>query len=211
MVTSKTCCIKNCFFTGFIISFNLCFYFIALTLYSTEISKQCIYDKKNYSCFIKALVPWRSINLPLFRITQDSGLVTYQNYWINYYYWIIEYSFWFKDGKFRCHKKIDLAILVDCSASVTEDQFAASKEFASKLVKHFDISKKRANVAAISFSQYVHTKKDFKDDTSRKSVLKAIDGLLYEGSLTRLDFALETLQGRTFNKAYGARAPSKGT
>ena len=44
MVTSKTCCIKNCIFTGFIISFNLCFYFIALTLYSTEISKQCIYD-----------------------------------------------------------------------------------------------------------------------------------------------------------------------
>ncbi|XP_073247508.1 matrilin-2-like [Porites lutea] len=113
------------------------------------------------------------------------------------------------NGKFRCHKKIDLAILVDCSASVTEDQFAASKEFASKLVKHFDISKKRANVAAISFSQYVHTKQDFKDDTSRESVLKAIDGLFYEGSLTRLDFALETLQGRTFNKAYGARAPSK--
>ena len=104
-----------------------------------------------------------------------------------------------------------MAILVDCSASVTEDQFAASKEFASKLVKHFDISKKRANVAAISFSQYVHTKKDFKDDTSRESVLKAIDGLYYEGSLTRLDFALETLQARTFNKAYGARAPSKGT
>ncbi|CAH3027330.1 unnamed protein product, partial [Porites evermanni] len=117
--------------------------------------------------------------------------------------------FWYIDGEFRCHKKIDLAILVDCSASVTEDQFAATKEFAAELVKHFDISKERANVAAVSFSQYVHTKKDFKDDTSRESVLKAIDGLFYEGSLTRLDFALEILQARTFNKAYGARAPSK--
>ena len=68
-------------------------------------------------------------------------------------------SFWYIDGEFRCHKKIDLAILVDCSASVTEDQFAATKEFAAELVKHFDISKERANVAAISFSQYVHTKR----------------------------------------------------
>lgn len=100
---------------------------------------------------------------------------------------------------------------MDCSASVTEDQFAATKKFAAELVKHFDISKKRANVAAISFSQYVHTKKDFKDNTSRESVLKAIDGLYYEGSLTRLDFALETLREHTFNKAYGARAGNKGT
>ena len=99
---------------------------------------------------------------------------------------------------------------MDCSASVTEDQFAATKEFAAELVKHFDISKERANVAAISFSQFVHTKKDFKDDTSRESVLSAINGLYYERSLTRLDFALETLQARTFNKAYGARAPTKG-
>ena len=104
-----------------------------------------------------------------------------------------------------------MAILLDCSASVTEAQFAATKEFAAELVKHFDISKKRANVAAISFSQYVHTKKDFKDDTSRESVLKAINGLDYEGSFTRMDFALETLRERTFNKPYGARAPSKGT
>ena len=103
-----------------------------------------------------------------------------------------------------------MAILLDNSASVTEDQFAATKKFAADLVKHFEIAKDRTNVAALSFSQYVHTGREFTDDASQESVLKAIDGLSYEGSYTRLDTALETLQGKTFSKDHGARSSNKG-
>ena len=114
------------------------------------------------------------------------------------------------DAKFTCHRKIDLAVVLDCSASVTEAKFAKFKKFAIDLVKHFEISKDWTIVAALAFSQYVHTGRKFSDDASQESVLKAIDGLTYEGSFARLDFALQELQDKTFNKAQGARSYDKG-
>ena len=115
------------------------------------------------------------------------------------------------DAKFKCHSKIDMVILLDSSASVTEETFNATKKFAAELIKHFDISKDRTNVAVMSFSQYVHTERNFNDDTSEQSVMKAIDGLTYEGSFTRLDFALQRIQDETFNEDHGARYSNKGT
>lgn len=103
-----------------------------------------------------------------------------------------------------------MVILVDSSASVTRDQFADTKKFASDLVKHFEISKNRTNVAAVSFSQYTHVARKFCEDPSREAVLKAIDGLQYEGSLSRLDLALETLLGETLDKEQGARTHENG-
>ncbi|XP_067043108.1 cartilage matrix protein-like isoform X2 [Acropora muricata] len=111
---------------------------------------------------------------------------------------------------FRCHRKIDMVILLDSSASITRDQFADSKRFASDLVKHFEISKDRTNVAAVSFSQYTHVARNFSEDPSREAVLKAIDSLQYEGSLSRLDLALETLLGETLDKKQGARTHENG-
>lgn len=99
---------------------------------------------------------------------------------------------------------------MDSSASVGENKFKVTKKFAADLVRHFDISNDRTSVALISFSQYVHTQKKFLDDTSQDSVLRAIDVLPYEGSFTRLDIALQTLQDETFNKAQGARSYDKG-
>ena len=103
-----------------------------------------------------------------------------------------------------------MVILLDSSASVTEDDFATIKKFAANLVKHFQISKDKTNVAAMSFSQYVHTGRNFNDAVSQGAVVKAIEELPYEGSTTRLDFALEKLLGETFNKVHGARIPNKG-
>ncbi|XP_015775073.1 PREDICTED: uncharacterized protein LOC107353259 isoform X1 [Acropora digitifera] len=111
---------------------------------------------------------------------------------------------------FRCHRKIDMVILLDSSASITRDQFADSKRFASDLVKHFEISKDRTNVAAVSFSQYTHVARNFSEDPSREAVLKAIDSLQYEGSLSRLDLALETLLGETLDKKQGGRTHENG-
>ena len=115
------------------------------------------------------------------------------------------------DAKFKCHSKIDMVILLDSSASVTEETFDATKKFVAELIKHFDISKDRTNVAVMSFSQYIHTGKNFNDDTSEQSVMKAIDRLTYDGSFTRLDFALKTIQDKTFNKDHRARSSNKGT
>lgn len=105
---------------------------------------------------------------------------------------------------------MDLAVLLDSSASVTEHKFALFKEFVADLMKHFEISKEMTNVAALSFSQYVYPGRKFNEDSSRDSILKAIKGLRYEGSFTRLDIALQKLQDVTFRKAQGARSDDKG-
>ena len=102
-----------------------------------------------------------------------------------------------------------MVLLLDSSASIPEDVFETTKKFASDLVKHFDISKDKTNVAVLSYSQYVHVQRRFDDDTSRDSVLKAIDGTSYEGSFTRLDSALDIVSNKIFKKTQGARS-SKG-
>ena len=114
------------------------------------------------------------------------------------------------EAEFKCHNKIDMVILLDSSAGVEEDVFAATKKFAADLIRHFEISKDRTNVATLSFSQYVQTGRNFGDKASQESVLKAIDGLKYEGSFTRLDFALQRIQDITFSKDHGARSYDKG-
>ena len=75
---------------------------------------------------------------------------------------------------FRCHRKIDMVILLDSSASTTRDQFADSKRFASDLVKHFEISKDKTNVAAVSFSQYTDScGKKFQRGPLKRSCLES--------------------------------------
>ena len=103
-----------------------------------------------------------------------------------------------------------MVILLDSSASVPEDVFETTKKFAADLVKHFDISRDRANVAVASYSQYVHVNRRFDDEASQESVLRAIDGLSYEGSFTRLDSALDLVHNKIFKKAQGARSSNKG-
>ena len=102
-----------------------------------------------------------------------------------------------------------MVLLLDSSASIPEDVFERTKKFASDLIKHFDISKDKSNVAVLSYSQYVHVQRKFDDVTSQESVLKAIDGASYEGSFTRLDSALDIVYNKIFNKMQGARS-SKG-
>lgn len=109
-----------------------------------------------------------------------------------------------------CHNKIDLVILLDGSGSVTQDQFKIAKKFAADLIKHFDISKELTNVAVASYSQYVHKGRTFDDDTTRQSVLKAIDGLRFEGAASRLDFGFDIVEFELFDTKNGARASNKG-
>ena len=109
-----------------------------------------------------------------------------------------------------CHNKIDMVVLVDGSGSVTKDQFKIGKKFVADLVKHFDISKEKTNVAMASYSQYTHTGRTFNDKTSPESVLKAVDKLPYEGAASRFDFGMDHVESEFFNAKSGARTNSEG-
>lgn len=115
-----------------------------------------------------------------------------------------------QEKQFMCHNKVDLAFIVDGSGSVTREQFKIGKKFIADLIKHFDISKEKTNVAVASYSQYVHTGRTFSDDASRESVLKSVDGLRYEGAASRLDFGFGLLEFKLFDAKNGARTNNKG-
>ena len=109
-----------------------------------------------------------------------------------------------------CNNKIDMVVLMDGSGSITMDQFKIGKKFVADLVKHFDISKEKTNVAMATYSQYTHTGKTFNDKTSRESVLKAVYGLPYEGAASRLDFGFDRMESELLDAKNGARTNSKG-
>ena len=117
--------------------------------------------------------------------------------------------FFFTEAEFKCRNKLDMALLLDSSASLPEKVFDATKTFASDLVKYFDISKDKVKMAVVSYSQYVHIERRFYDEPTQESVLKAIDGICYEGSFTRLDSALEVVHNIIFKKEGGARSGEK--
>lgn len=100
-----------------------------------------------------------------------------------------------------------MVILLDSSGSVSEEVFGKTKKFARDLVKLFDISKEKTNVAILTYSQYVRVLRRFDDEVS---VLRAIDRARYEASFSRLDSALESVRYKIFKKEQGARSSSKG-
>lgn len=114
------------------------------------------------------------------------------------------------EAEFKCHNKVDMGILLDSSASISKQQFQIVKKFAADLVKHFDISKDKTNVAVASFSQYAHSARTFKDNVSQESVLKAIDEINYEGAASRLDIGFDVLQFKLFDTQNGVRDSNKG-
>lgn len=103
-----------------------------------------------------------------------------------------------------------MVILLDSSGSVSEEVFGKTKKFARDLVKLFDISKEKTNVAILTYSQYVRVLRRFDDEVSIESVLRAIDRARYEASFSRLDSALEKVRYKIFKKEQGARSSSKG-
>lgn len=119
--------------------------------------------------------------------------------------WLIIVSVTLTQAVFQCHHKIDMVILLDRSASITREQFADAKKFASDLVKHFDISRSKTNVVVLAFSQTIQIGRKFSDDTTTATVLKAIDGLNYEGSSTKLHTALTLVNEQILYRFQGAR------
>lgn len=115
------------------------------------------------------------------------------------------------EAEFKCHNKIDLVILMDSSGSITRQQFKIGQKFAADLVKHFDVSKEKTNVAVASYSQYAYTARTFQDHASQEMVLKAIHGLKYEGAASRLDFGFDLVEFKLFDKKYGARNKGRYT
>ncbi|KXJ15928.1 von Willebrand factor A domain-containing protein 2 [Exaiptasia diaphana] len=110
----------------------------------------------------------------------------------------------------KCNNKIDLAIVIDASASMGEENFAKSKAFARDLLSHFDISEEATHVSLSYFSFYTHLVTAFDDeDSSVATMYKELKKMRYEGSFTNLAKTATGLRYKVFSKDRGARKGQK--
>ena len=105
----------------------------------------------------------------------------------------------------KCHKKIDLAIMLDASASIGEENFNMAKDFVKTLARRFEISKDKVHLSAISYSQYINILPKFSDYYDRESIENTLSKHLFEGSSTGTGKTLEAINVEVFSAKGGAR------
>ena len=110
----------------------------------------------------------------------------------------------------RCNKKVDLAILLDSSASLSDEDFETAKRFTKELTKHFTLDKDHTRLSVVSFSHYKKIPFKFQDFYSQEKVFKAVDEFYHEASTSLLSGALAVVQNGVFNVKYGSRPKQKG-
>lgn len=110
------------------------------------------------------------------------------------------------EGKQKiCGKKIDLAIVLDASASIGEENFKLGKDFAKRLIKRFTISKDKVRVSLIAYSQYINIASRFSDN-NEKSLDNTLDNIVYEASSSGTGKTLEAVNFEVFTEKSGARS-----
>ncbi|XP_078481146.1 matrilin-1-like isoform X5 [Ciona intestinalis] len=91
--------------------------------------------------------------------------------------------------------RVDLAFVLDGSASVGEDGFVLLREFLINVVSAFtNIGNDGVQVAMIQYNDNPRMEFDFEQTVDKTSVLDAIDGLVYMGGNTKTGLALTFLQ-----------------
>ena len=99
--------------------------------------------------------------------------------------------------------KIDLAVILDSSASIGEENFNLSKEFTKKLCRRFSISEDKAHVSIVSYSQHVTILPRFTDNYDEKSIESDVDKHFFEASSTSTGRTLKMVAFDLFNKQKG--------
>lgn len=119
--------------------------------------------------------------------------------------------FLFQTGKTKtCDKKIDLAIILDASASIDEYTFNLAKEFAKTLLRRFTISPDNARVSIVSYSQHINMQSRFSDYQDEKKLEDILNNTLYEGSSTATGKTIQAVNFEVFSTKFGSRIGNHG-
>ena len=122
----------------------------------------------------------------------------------------IQLSVFFQTEKTEtCGKKIDLAIILDASASMDEDNFNLAKDFAKRL-KRFTISPDNSRVSIVSYSQHTNIQSRFSDDQNESKLEDVLRNTFYEGSSTATGRSIEVVNFEVFSSKYGSRIGRPG-
>lgn len=109
----------------------------------------------------------------------------------------------------ECEIPIDLAFLVDASASIGPKNFLKIKDFVKKIVDAFKVGPNDTHVAAIWYSDDAHVAFDFNalkgDNITKENVFKLVDRMTETSGKTRIDKALRLAASDLFSVKGGTR------
>ncbi|XP_076105705.1 matrilin-1-like [Mytilus galloprovincialis] len=106
-----------------------------------------------------------------------------------------------------CKTKIDLAFVIDSSASIRKSDFRKQIKFVNDFVDFLDVGSGATRVAAVSFSNDKFPHFGFNDYTTKKDVLSAINYIQHSrGPATRTYLALKYTHEHIFAPDNGERS-----
>ena len=103
-----------------------------------------------------------------------------------------------------------MAVVLDASASIGEENFFLAKDFAKELAKRFALSKNQVRMSVIFYSQHIKIMAKFSDYYDKKSIENTVDKSLYEASSTGTGKTLEAVNFEVFSTKTGARIGRPG-
>lgn len=109
----------------------------------------------------------------------------------------------------HCNKKIDLAVILDSSASVGNETYERTKDFTKDLIKRFTFGENKSRFSIMSYAFYSYIPVHFKDFNKFQSFEKSVNSLAWEGSTTFTDRALQSARFDMFSPKYGSRPYQK--
>ena len=103
-----------------------------------------------------------------------------------------------------------MAIILDASASIDEDNFNLAKGFAKRLLKRFTISPDNSRVSILSYSQRINIQSRFSDDQDERKLEDILRNTFYEGSSTSTGRAIKFVNFEVFSTKSGSRIGNPG-
>ncbi|XP_058955872.1 cartilage matrix protein-like [Pocillopora verrucosa] len=105
----------------------------------------------------------------------------------------------------KCDRKIDLAVVLDVSGSINDENISLAKKFAKTLLRRFRISRDNVRVSFVAYSESVKIYSTFEDDQEEEGLEQKVNNMFFEGSSTKTRKALSVLNNQLFVQKHGSR------
>ena len=100
-----------------------------------------------------------------------------------------------------CQIPVDLAFIVDSSASIGAKNYLKEKHFVKQLARSFGLAPDHSRAALVLYSGSASVKAGFDQYPTLEQFHKIVDDLPYENGSTRIDLALEKANQQVFPQA----------
>ena len=103
-----------------------------------------------------------------------------------------------------------MAIILDASASIGEDNFILAKDFSKALSRRFTISPQNVRLSVVVYSQYIKFLSRFSDDQDERKLGNIISNAFYEASSTGTGKTIKFVNFEVFSAKSGSRIGKPG-